>query len=77
MELKDIPESELSWTAQPIIGLVLIGAEKDSDGNPINPMLFYKVAKHLPSGMLIILATKQNMKENFVNDIFKKTGKLN
>lgn len=77
MELKDIPESELSWTEKPVIGIVLTGAEKDSDGNPINPMLFYKVAKHLPSGMLIIVATKQNMKEDFVNDIFKKKGILN
>lgn len=77
MELKDIPESELSWTEKPIIGLILTGAEKDSEGNAINPMLFYKVAKHLPSGSLIILPTKQNMKEDFVNDIFKKTGILN
>lgn len=77
MELKDIPESELKWVEKPIIGIILKNAEKDSNGNPINPMLFYKVAKHIPSGMLIILATNQNMKEDFVNDIFKKTGKLN
>lgn len=77
MELKDIPESELSWTAKPIIGLVLTNAEKDSNGNPINSMLFYKVGKHLPSGMLIILPTDRNMKHEFVNNIFKKTGKLN
>lgn len=77
MKLEDILESELRWTQKPIIGMLLTNAEKDSDGNPINPMLFYKVAKHLPSGMLIIIATKQNMKEDFVNDIFKKTGKLN
>lgn len=77
MELKDIPESELSWTPKPIIGIILTNAKKDSNGNPIDPMLFYKVAKHLPSGMLIILPADKNMKEDFVNDIFKKTGKLN
>lgn len=77
MELKDIPESELSWTEKPIIGIVLKNAENDSEGNAINPMLFYKVAKHLPSGSLIIIPTKQNMKEDFVNDIFRKTGKFN
>lgn len=77
MELKDIPESELSWTKKPIIGILLKNAERDSDGNPIDSMKFYKVAKHLPSGMLIILATEQNMKQDFINDILKRAGKLN
>lgn len=76
MELKDIPEHELSWTQKPIIGLVLLNAEKDSDGNPINPNLFYKVAKHKPSGMLIIVATKQNI-EDFMNRILKNQNKFN
>lgn len=77
MQLEDIPEEELRWTKQPIIGIVLKNAEKDSDGNPIDPMKYYKVAKHKPSGMLIIIATDRNMRHEFINDVFKKTGKLN
>lgn len=77
MELKDIPKEELIWTEKPVIGLVLVNAEKDSDGNVIDPMKYYKVGKHLPSGMLILIPTERNMKNEFCNDILKRTGKLN
>lgn len=77
MQLKDIPENELKWTPEPVIGIVLMGAEKDSDGNPINPNLYYKVAKHIPTEMLIIVATERNMMHEFANEILKKKGKFN
>lgn len=77
MQLKDIPEEELSWTDEPIIGLVLMNAEKDSDGKPIDPNVYYKVAKHIPTEMLIIVATERNMMHEFANEILKKRGKFN
>ena len=49
MEFKNIPKEELNWTEEPIIGLVLVNAEKDSEGKVIDPMKYYKVGKHVPS----------------------------
>jgi len=77
MELKDIPKEELSWTDEPVIGLVLINAERDSNGTLIDPMKYYMVAKHKPSGMIIIVSTERNMKNEFVNDILREQNKFN
>lgn len=71
------PEEDLNWTDQPVIGLVLMGAEKDSNGLPIDPMKYYNVAKVRFTGMLVIVATERNMKHEFMNDQLKKSGKFN
>lgn len=77
MQFNEIPDTELNWTEKPVIGILLMTAEKDSDGNPIDPNVFYKVAKHIPSGMIIIVATERNQKHEFVNDVLKSQGKFN
>lgn len=72
-----MPEEDLNWTDQPVIGLVIMGAEKDSNGLPIDPMKYYNVAKVRSTGMLVIVATERNMKHEFVNDQFKNSGQFN
>lgn len=77
MNLSDFPQEELEWTQEPVIGIVLMGAERDSNGDAINSMLYYKVAKHTKTGMLVILPTQRNMKHEFVNEALHKQGKFN
>ncbi len=77
MNLQDIPEDELSWTEEPVIGLALVNAEKDSNGETIDPHKYYNVAKHLPSGKIIIIATDKNMKHDFVNNVLNRQGRFN
>lgn len=69
--------AEFNWTNEPVIGLVLMNAERDSNGIPIDPNTYYKVGKHKQSDMLIIEATNRNMKNEFINNIWKRKGKMN
>ena len=70
-------ELEFNWTDEPVIGLCLMDAEKDSNGIPINPDVFYRVGKHKVSGMLAIIATEKNSRHEFVNDVLKTQNKFN
>ncbi len=68
MKLEDIPAGELMW-AERIPGLLLLSAENDSDGKPIEPHEFYRVAKH-ESGKIIIVRAGINMVTQFMDDNF-------
>lgn len=76
-KFEDIPKQELSWTEEPVIGLVLLNAHRDSNGSPIEPYVYYDVAKHIPTGKVIIFPTERNMKHEFINNYWNKTGKFN
>ena len=71
-----IDENNFNWTNDPVIGLVLMSAEHDSFGNPINPDIFYITGKHKVSGMLALFPTERNAKHEFANDILKKQNKF-
>ncbi len=73
----DIPPEELNWTKAPIIGMLLTGAEIDSHGNAIEPNRYYYVAKHIPTGKIVIAPTDRNQKTEFTNEIMKKSNRLN
>lgn len=77
MEYKDIPKDELKLVSEKMIGLVLLGAEKDSNGDFILPSHYYKVEQHKPSGKLIIFPCGVNMQDEFMNYQLEKSGKLN
>lgn len=81
MNYEDIPKGELILVSDKMIGIVLLGAERDSDGNPISAYDYYRVEKHQPSGMLIIFNTGSNFRKEFVDDIgnklLKTSGRLN
>lgn len=51
----DLNEKEFNWTDVPVTGLVLMNAEKDSLGDPIEPHAFYFVGKHKETGKLAII----------------------
>lgn len=58
MHLEEIPAEELAWTDQPVIGMTLRLTRPDmhdSYGKPIVDDKKYLVAKHIPSGMIIVL----------------------
>lgn len=57
-DLKAI-EHEITWTKEPVIGIVLLSAQHDSQKSPIEAMRFYEVGKHKPTGMLIILPAER------------------
>lgn len=61
LTIHDIPKDELLLAGNKIIGLTLLGAERDSNGLPIEPYGYYRVHKHKPTGKLIIEATGKNM----------------
>ena len=49
--------------AEPIIGIVLLEAEHDSHGDPIDPLAFYHVAKDHETGKIIIVpSNKKSMR---------------
>ncbi len=50
----NIHPENLNWVKKPVTGLVLLSAERDSNGKDINPFKFYNVAKHIPDGKVII-----------------------
>ena len=81
MNYSDISKDELTLVSDKMIGIVLLGIERDSDGNPIQPHDYYRVEKHIPSGKLILFNTGKNMRREFLNDVgnrlLKKFGKLN
>lgn len=62
--IEDILPEDLQWTTEPIIGLVLQTAVHDSNYDPINPQALYDVAKHIPTGCIIILPNLYNKIEN-------------
>ncbi len=70
-------KKEFNWTDLPVIGMVLLNAEKDSYGESIKPYSYYEVGKHKKNGMLAIIPTGRDMKGDFVNDIMKANGKFN
>lgn len=51
-------EKDLTWTEKPVIGLLLMNAEFDSNANPIDPEKYYYVAKHKPTGQIAIREAK-------------------
>jgi hypothetical protein len=81
---EDIPKEELQPMLDEIIGMVLTrfrGFKHDSNGEPINEEVFYRVEKHVPSGHIVVMPTGKNAKKEFFNDLMNKsmykTGKLN
>lgn len=70
-------DSEFSWTDEPVIGIVLANAERDSYGNEIDPMKYYNVAKVVESGMIVIVEAGGNMRDDFINMVWKQKCKLN
>ena len=72
-----LKEDELNWTDKLVIGMVLMGAERDSFGGNINPMQFYKVGKHKISGKLAIVPTDKNMRRDFINESLGVKENLN
>lgn len=70
-----INESEFEWAQQPIIGLVLMTAQTDSNGDIIRSDLYYKVAKHKPTGTLLILPVID--KKNLFDEYLSNSGQLN
>jgi hypothetical protein len=75
----ELDRSEYNWTDNPVVGmsLLIIGGSIDSFGDKINGNVYYHVGKHKVSGMTVILPTERNQKHEFVNSVWKKTGKLN
>lgn len=70
---------DFNWTPEPVIGsaLLIAGGETDSFTNKIDPYIYYEVGKHKISGMVAILPTKRNFRNEFAGDIMKKTGQAN
>jgi hypothetical protein len=53
-------EIDLNKFTKPVIGIILMNAKHDSEGDPIWPQKFYHVAKDTETGKIIILkANKQ------------------
>jgi hypothetical protein len=66
MELSDIDIHDLKWIGQPIIGsaLILYGGVIDSEGNPLLAGELYKLARHLPTGRVIIMRVSTDPVKN-------------
>lgn len=75
--MTNVEKLEFKWTDEPVIGLCLLNAERDSFGELIVPYVFYEVGKHKLTGKLAILPTEKNMKTQFENAILKRQGKFN
>ena len=78
-----ITKEDLNWCDEPIIGMALIikGGKIDSKGQPLNGTTFYEVGKHKESGMVAIIPTGKDAKEDFCNDVLnaklKEGNRLN
>lgn len=71
-------DKDIEWTQEPIIGLVLVTAQVDSHMNPIDVNYYYKVGKHLPTGLLIIIpADRMDSVSEFWNGQLKNNNRLN
>lgn len=80
MQIEDIPDNELVWCQEPVIGRVLaIGNFKmiDSFEKPIDVCRKYYVAKHLPTGKLIIIEATLDYKTTELNTNLKMQSRLN
>lgn len=80
ISFENIPEEArkgLSFTDEPVIGIVLMNAERDSCGNPLDPNVFYWVGKDPKSGMLGIFPSGRNQKDEFIDEQMKQNGKRN
>jgi hypothetical protein len=74
---KSLLDSEnFNWTDDPVTGMILTQAEKDSYGNKIDPMVYYYVGKHKVTGMLAIVPTQRRMNVEFANDILKRQNRF-
>lgn len=77
---RDVPKQArdiMSFTDEPVIGIVLMNAERDSFGNPLNPDKFYWTGKHPKTGQIAIFPSQRNQREDFMNDNLKRKGQLN
>jgi hypothetical protein len=77
---RDVPQQArdmMSFTDVPVIGLVLMNARWDSNGQPLNPNQFYWTGKHPTTGQIAIFPSKRNQEEDFMNDELKRKGQLN
>lgn len=61
MKEQDFNADDFTWT-DPVIGVVLLNAQHDSNGNPILPHLYYHVAKDPETGKIIILPSNKGEK---------------
>jgi hypothetical protein len=74
----NIPDDEIQWCAEPIIGLVLVNAEIDSSFNPIDTDKYYRVGKHLPTGMLILIPVEgRSFRIEFQERMLRQQNRLN
>jgi len=70
-----LTNGDISWTTQPVTGILLINAGTDSTGRPIHIKSFYRVGRIKSNGKLIILPT---ISENYLfNIMLKQLDKLN
>jgi hypothetical protein len=75
----EVNREEYSWTEKPVVGssIMLMGGSVDSYGEAIDFNIYYEVGKHKESGKVAILPTAKNQRHDFINDLMKKSGKLN
>ncbi len=73
---------DYTWVSDSMIGIVLMGCERDSRGNPMEQFMHYRVYKHKYSSKLIVLPTdkksdKKNSREERMNKNLKQQNRLN
>ena len=76
---QDFNREDYNWTDNAVVGMALKlkGGSIDSNGQAIDPCVFYEVGKHKENGKVCIIPTDRNMKHDFANDMMKRNNKFN
>jgi hypothetical protein len=62
-----LDEKQFNWTDEPVTGIILMNAERDSVGDKIDPNAFYFVGKHKETGQLAIIYVPGLSPQNICN----------
>lgn len=75
----ELVTADFNWCDRDIIGEAILqkGGSIDSFANEIDGDIFYRVGKHKTNGVVLIIPTDRNYKNEGLNEELKNSNRLN
>lgn len=79
IENLEINRDDFDWTKKPIVGMALLlhGGTVDCFKDKLDQHIFYEVGLHKVTKLAIVVPTKRNQKDEYINYLLKKQNRLN